>query len=116
MSKSIDKNFENLKAQMMRKKDMAKKQEEVIEITEIEEVEEKNRLEKVVSYETVEQPSAPKIIIKKQEKQDIPKRITYYLNNSTIKKIDKYSKAAGMGKSAFVQTLLDIALENLEIE
>lgn len=113
MSKSIDKNFENLKAQMMRKKDMAKKQEEVIEVTEIEET---NNLENVVSYETVEQPSAPKIIIKKQEKQDIPKRITYYLNNSTIKKIDKYSKAAGMGKSAFVQTLLDIALENLEIE
>ena len=72
--------------------------------------------ENIIENDTFEKTSSPKIIIKRQEKQDVPKRITYYLNNSTIKKIDKYSKAAGMGKSAFVQTLLDIALENLEIE
>ena len=111
MSKNnLDKNFENLKAQMMRKKDMVKKQDDtpVVDKIDIE--------ENIIENDTFEKPSSPKIIIKRQEKQDVPKRITYYLNNSTIKKIDKYSKAAGMGKSAFVQTLLDIALENLEIE
>lgn len=111
MSKNnLDKNFENLKAQMMRKKDMVKKQDDTPVVDKID-VE-----ENIVENDISPKQSAPKIIIKKQEKQDVPKRITYYLNNSTIKKIDKYSKAAGMGKSAFVQTLLDIALENLEIE
>lgn len=57
-----------------------------------------------------------KIIIKKVEKQETPKRITYYLKPETIKKIDKFSKMAGMGKSEFVQTLLDEVLNNLEIE
>lgn len=111
MSKNnLDKNFENLKAQMMRKKDMVKKQDDtpVVDKMDVQ--------ENIIKNDTFEKQSAPKIIIKRQEKQDVPKRITYYLNNSTIKKIDKYSKAAGMGKSAFVQTLLDIALENLEIE
>lgn len=111
MSKNnIDKNFENLKAQMMRKKDMVKKQDDTPVVDKI------DIQENIIENDTFEKQSSPKIIIKRQEKQDVPKRITYYLNNSTIKKIDKYSKAAGMGKSAFVQTLLDIALENLEIE
>lgn len=111
MSKNnLDKNFENLKAQMMRKKDMVKKQDDTPVVDKI------DIQENIIENDTFEKTSAPKIIIKRQEKQDVPKRITYYLNNSTIKKIDKYSKAAGMGKSAFVQTLLDIALENLEIE
>lgn len=57
-----------------------------------------------------------KIVIRKVEKQEAPKRITYYLKPETIKKIDKFSKAAGMGKSEFVQTILDEILNNLEIE
>lgn len=57
-----------------------------------------------------------RIVLKKVEKQEAPKRITYYLKPETIKKIDKFSKAAGMGKSEFVQTLLDEILNNLEIE
>ena len=57
-----------------------------------------------------------KIVLKKVEKQEAPKRITYYLKPETIKKIDKFSKAAGMGKSEFVQTILDEILNNLEIE
>lgn len=57
-----------------------------------------------------------KIIIKKVEKPEQPKRITYYLKPETIKKIDRYSKMAGMGKSEFVQTLLEEVLNNLEIE
>lgn len=60
--------------------------------------------------------SVNKIVIKKIEKQEAPKRITYYLKPNTIKKIDKFSKAAGMGKSEFVQTLLEEILNNLEIE
>lgn len=110
---NIDKNFENLKAQMIKKKDIAKKQEESKKISE-----QNNYLimeeQKAVKEDINDR--APKIIIKKQEKADVPKRITYYLNSSTIKKIDKYSNMAGMGKSAFVQTLLDLALDNLEIE
>ena len=57
-----------------------------------------------------------KIIIKRVEKQEAPKRITYYLKPETIKKIDKFSKATGMGKSEFVQTILDEILNNLEVE
>ncbi|MGL4739864.1 MAG: hypothetical protein ACRC41_03555 [Sarcina sp.] len=57
-----------------------------------------------------------KIVIKKVEKQEAPKRITYYLKPETIKKIDKFSKATGMGKSEFVQTILDEILNNLEVE
>ncbi|MCR6514500.1 hypothetical protein M4I33_06365 [Clostridium sp. LY3-2] len=57
-----------------------------------------------------------KITIKKIEKPEAPKRATYYLMNDTIKKIEKISKITGMGKSKLVQTLLDQALENLEIE
>lgn len=57
-----------------------------------------------------------KIIIKKIEKPELPKRITYYLRPDTIKKIDRFSKQAGMGKSEFVQTILDEILNNLEIE
>lgn len=106
-TKSIDRNFENLKAQMMKKKDLAIKNDET-KINEMERFEESSIDES--------ESSTPKIVIKKQEKQDVPKRITYYLNNSTIKKIDKYSKLAGMGKSSFVQTLLDLALDNLEIK
>lgn len=60
--------------------------------------------------------SQNKIVIKKAQKVQPPKRITYYLNQDTIKKIEKYSKLTGMGKSEFVQTLLDISLNNLEIE
>ncbi|MFR5266791.1 hypothetical protein [Clostridium sp.] len=57
-----------------------------------------------------------KIVIKKVEKPEMPKRITYYLRPETIKKIDKFSKASGMGKSEFVQKILDEVLNNLEIE
>jgi hypothetical protein len=60
--------------------------------------------------------SMNRIVLKKVEKQEAPKRITYYLKPETIKKIDKFSKAAGMGKSEFVQTILDEILNNLEIE
>lgn len=57
-----------------------------------------------------------KIVIKKVEKPEMPKRITYYLRPETIKKIDKFSKASGMGKSEFVQKILDEVLNNLEIK
>lgn len=109
MGNNIDKNFENLKAQMILKKDIAKKNEVVKPAIVKEEV-----IEEINTSE--ENVSQSKIVIKRVEKANTPKRITYYLNGDTIKKIDRYSKMAGMGKSAFVQTLLDLALNNLEIE
>ena len=66
--------------------------------------------------ETTPDINMNRIVLKKVEKQEAPKRITYYLKPETIKKIDKFSKAAGMGKSEFVQTILDEILNNLEIE
>lgn len=57
-----------------------------------------------------------KFIIKKSQKKELPKRITYYLKPSTIGKIDRLSKKASMGKSEFVQKVLDNILDNLEIK
>lgn len=57
-----------------------------------------------------------KFVIEKQEKVDTTKRATYYLLLETIKKIEKLSKATGIGKSALVQRLLDQALDLVEIK
>lgn len=57
-----------------------------------------------------------RIIIEKPEKVEITKRATYYLLPETIKKIEKLSKATGVGKSALVQRLLDQALDLVEIK
>lgn len=161
----ISSNFENLKAQMMKKKELAEsltatveplaKEEETISKEELNKVVleenktasevketivdtvdhnenkiEMERAEDIVSNEPsvsqraflsskqteVKDVNVNKIVIKKVEKQEAPKRITYYLKPETIKKIDKFSKMAGMGKSEFVQTLLEEVLNNLEIE
>ena len=60
--------------------------------------------------------NANKFVIEKQEKVDTTKRATYYLLPHTIKKIEKLSKATGIGKSALVQRLLDQALDLVEIK
>lgn len=60
--------------------------------------------------------NANKFVIEKQEKVDTTKRATYYLLPQTIKKIEKLSKATGIGKSALVQRLLDQALDLVEIK
>lgn len=60
--------------------------------------------------------NANKFVIEKQEKVDTTKRATYYLLPQTIKKIEKLSKATGVGKSALVQRLLDQALDLVEIK
>lgn len=107
---NLNQNFENLKAEMMRKKEVAK---------ETDVVEEKNSYVSIEEDDDTNRDAAineNKIVIKKAKKVQPPKRITYYLNQETIKKIDKYSKLTGMGKSELVQKLLDIALDNLEIE
>ena len=57
-----------------------------------------------------------KIIINKKDKKLEPKRATYYLMPATIQKIEKVSKATGIGKSTLVQQLLDMALDLVEIE
>lgn len=123
MAKSgINANFENLKAEMMKKKEVAKEiKEDKVDEYRFENVNENknvNNYEIEIEEEEVVSSgiSANKIVIKKAQKVQPPKRITYYLNQETIKKIDKYSKMTGMGKSEFVQTLLDISLNNLEIE
>lgn len=120
VKENINKNFENLKAEMMRKKEIAKESEN----KNVTEDEIKNDSVDVNVDENVNVNcddvdtgiTKNKIVIKKAKKPQPPKRITYYLNNDTIKKIDKYSKMTGMGKSELVQTLLDVALNNLEIE
>lgn len=163
----INKNFENLKAQMMKKKELAESthnNENKIEdlsiythrninkgISNIEKHEnnkeninfnennhinnnsENDNIELYIDDEiedinvgtteyiakktgVVSDININKIIIKKVEKQEPPKRITYYLRPDTIKKIDKFSRLSGMGKSEFVQKILDEVLNNLEIE
>lgn len=57
-----------------------------------------------------------KILINKKDKKPEPKRSTYYLMPATIQKIEKVSKATGIGKSTLVQQLLDMALDLVEIE
>ncbi|MGL4450226.1 MAG: hypothetical protein ACRCTZ_03410 [Sarcina sp.] len=97
------------------------KQEEVLqEIIESEEKKSENSVRVITpiskKIESTPDINMNRIVLKKVEKQEAPKRITYYLKPETIKKIDKFSKAAGMGKSEFVQTILDEILNNLEIE
>lgn len=140
---NVNSNFENLKAEMLKKKEVAAtktKNKDDNEFTNtrgtenvnnnVSEIEDVNVDKDVIDYDEVDNDSMVdktinqsgtnisqnKIIIKKSKKPQPPKRITYYLNQDTIKKIDKYSKLTGMGKSELVQTLLDVALNNLEIE
>lgn len=135
-------NFEILKEQMKKKRELAESMsknndsnEEMInqileELNENKNIENKFVLEESIEPENVlqnrtiqeekskveEHNVVSKIIIKKVVKPEAPKRITYYLKPETIKKIDKFSKMAGMGKSEFVQKILEEALNNLEIE
>lgn len=57
-----------------------------------------------------------KIVINKKDKKLDPKRATYYLMPATIQKIERVSKATGIGKSTLVQQLLDMALDLVEVE
>lgn len=116
VKENINKNFENLKAEMMRKKEIAKEIEDKNTIASVKENVNVNKNENIENEDLDTGITQNKIVIKKAKKPQPPKRITYYLNNETIKKIDKYSKLTGMGKSELVQTLLDVALNNLEIE
>lgn len=123
----VNSNFEKLKAEMMKKKVNAMSSNNIEDEITIEN-EFENRNENVnannnVNINEYEESnndsntsiSSNKIVIKKAKKVQPPKRITYYLNVDTIKKIDKYSKLTGMGKSELVQTLLEVALDNLEV-
>lgn len=146
----INKNFELLKAQMKKKREMAEniaeetesqpkqqdyemtkdneeqsyeenegleeETQEYFEEEETEDLEYRKGVEYTAKSGVVSDININKIVIKKIEKPELPKRITYYLRPDTIKKIDKFSKLAGMGKSEFVQKILDEVLNNLEIE
>ena len=90
--------------------------QEYFEEEETEDLEYRKGVEYTAKSGVVSDININKIVIKKIEKPELPKRITYYLRPDTIKKIDKFSKLAGMGKSEFVQKILDEVLNNLEIE
>ncbi|MGL6105915.1 hypothetical protein [Romboutsia sp.] len=118
----INANFENLKAEMMKKKNVVKnmiegedvkKNENEIKFIDVNVNKNVNIINDIDTDATI---LSNKIVIKKAAKVQPPKRITYYLNHDTIKKIEKYSKLTGMGKSELVQTLLDISLDNLEVQ
>lgn len=55
------------------------------------------------------------VIPKKEETKITTKRQTYHLTEENIEKIEYYSKEAGMGKSEFLNYLLDTTFEKLEI-
>ncbi|AEB77587.1 hypothetical protein ADU80_11410 [Clostridium botulinum] len=130
---SISSNFENLKAQMLKKRELAENisnqviSEPIIEkkpikyenkdvyINDDKDVDVNKNIYDDGSVSDNENIGINKFVIKKAEKKEMPKRITYYLKPSTIQKIDKLSKKAGMGKSEFVQKILEDVLENLEI-
>lgn len=120
----VNKNFEKLKEEMMKKKvsasNLSNCESEDKITSENEYITENVNENKNKNVNTNEESGntlieSNKIVIKKAKKVQPPKRITYYLNQETIKKIDKYSKLTGMGKSELVQTLLDVALDNLEV-
>ncbi|KOC32909.1 hypothetical protein [Clostridium botulinum] len=131
---SISSNFENLKAQMLKKRELAENisnqviSEPIIEkkpikyenkdvyINDDKDVDVNKNIYDDGSVSDNENIGINKFVIKKAEKKEMPKRITYYLKPSTIQKIDKLSKKAGMGKSEFVQKILEDVLENLEIQ
>ena len=56
------------------------------------------------------------IVSKKKDNSDRLKRVSYYLKPSTDKLIAYNAKLAGLGKSEFLQNLLDKAFEKLEIQ
>lgn len=123
----VNKNFEKLKEEMMKKKVNANNTH-IVENEDVSDLHNENKNENVNTNNNVNNIEynedeinkstsieSNKIVIKKAKKVQPPKRTTYYLNQETIKKIDKYSKLTGMGKSELVQTLLDVALNNLEV-
>lgn len=55
------------------------------------------------------------IVINKPIISDKPKRVSYYLRSKTISDIEKLAKKSGMGISEFLQYLLDITLDKIEI-
>ncbi|MCB2309030.1 hypothetical protein LGL08_20210 [Clostridium estertheticum] len=56
------------------------------------------------------------IVIKKPVTSDKPKRVSYYLKEKTITDIKKLAKKSDMDISEFLQYLLDITLDKIEIE
>ena len=56
------------------------------------------------------------IVIRKPVTSDKPKRVSYYLKEKTITDIKKLAKKSDMDISEFLQYLLDITLDKIEIE
>jgi len=56
------------------------------------------------------------IVINKTVNKDKPRRVSYYLNVSTIKDVERLAKQSNKGISHFLQELLDTILDNIEIK
>lgn len=63
----------------------------------------------------IDSTSTNAFILKVEKREDVIKRQSYYLKNSTIKKIDDISLSSGIGKSELVQRILEEALNNIQI-
>lgn len=59
-----------------------------------------------------------KIVISKKKEEDKPKlkRVSFYLKEDNIDKIDQYHQEAGMGKSEFINHVLEKVFNELEIK
>lgn len=54
-------------------------------------------------------------ILNFNKKEDVIKRQTYYIKESTIDKIDRIAESSGIGKSELVQKILEEALKSIKI-
>lgn len=67
------------------------------------------------NYGNIDSTSSNAFILKVGKREDAIKRQSYYLKDSTIKKIDDISISSGIGKSELVQRILEEALNNIQI-
>ena len=72
----------------------------------------RNNIRNVSKVRNINEP----IIINKAISTTKPKRTSYYLNTTTTKKIEKLAKESNKGISEFLQELLEIVLDKIEIK
>lgn len=67
------------------------------------------------NYGNIDSTPSNAFILKVGKREDAIKRQSYYLKDSTIKRIDDISISSGIGKSELVQRILEEALNNIQI-
>lgn len=142
---SVESNFDKLKKQMMKKRDRIdglpddteKKTSDFINTNENGGKDEnENRNEYVNTSEntnnsangnvnnytnvnvnnyTNKNENSSQFVLRVEKKEETLRRQTYYLKETTIKKIDGVAGSSGVGKSELVQRILEEALKNLKI-